>query len=110
AAAEARGAKPLARILGVGVAALPQRALEMALAEAGVSADQVVCWMADAPFARYLQSAHPSAAVKRADGVCGDTAGAAFLLQLVLGLDECGKGPVAVAVSDSAASVVALLG
>ena len=108
-AAEARGAKPLARVCGLGVAAEPASALERALAEAGLTPEAVGVWMPNAAFARYLQTRLPEGRFTCAETLCGDTAGAAFLLQLVLGMDETARGPVVVAVTDSAASVAVVL-
>ena len=106
-AAAARGARPLARLLGCGLAVTPQEAAGVALAQAGLS-----------PAAVYVNPAARDAAVALCPGIpviepeslCGDVQGAATALHLVLALLAAHDGPVLILTAEARTCVALVAG
>jgi len=106
-AAAARGARPLARLLGCGLAVTPQEAAGVALARAGLS-----------PAAVYVNPAARDAAEELCPGIpviapetlCGDVQGAATALHLVLALLAAHEAPVLILTAEERACVALVAG
>jgi len=106
-AAAARGARPLARLFGCGLAVTPQEAAGVALAQAGLS-----------PVAVYVNAAARGAAEALCPGIpviapetlCGDVQGAATALHLVLALLAAHDGPVLILTAEERACVALVAG
>ena len=109
--ANARGADILGIVRGVALAADAKAAVTAALARAGLAAGDIGIWYADAASQGIVEKLRGKASCKAAATLCGDTAGAAFLLQLTLALGELKQGaaPVLIVASDVCAAVAAVI-
>jgi len=106
-AAAARGVRPLARLLGCGLAVTPREAAGVALAQAGLS-----------PAAVYVNPAARDAAGALCPGIpviapetlCGGVQGATTALHLVLALLAAHNGPVLVLTAEERTCVALVVG
>ncbi len=94
ASAAARGAKPLGRLLGCGVAVSPQEAVAAALAQAGVSSAALVAVYVNAAARSAAESEFAGARIVVPEILCGDVQGATAALHLAFALLAEQAGPV----------------
>jgi 3-oxoacyl-[acyl-carrier-protein] synthase II len=92
-AAGARGARPLGRLLGCGLAPTPENALQTALSQAGVPRDALRAAYVNAAARDAAEAGLPGTPVIEPERLCGDVQGATSALHLALGLLAPDEGP-----------------
>jgi len=92
-AAGARGARPLGRLLGCGLAPTPENALQTALSQAGVPRDALRAAYVNAAARDAAEAGLPGTPVIEPERLCGDVQGATSALHLALALLAPDEGP-----------------
>jgi 3-oxoacyl-[acyl-carrier-protein] synthase II len=100
ASAAARGAAPLGRLLGCGLAGDPQAAASIALAQAGVAVAALAAVYANGA-ARAASSLLAGAKVVEPEALCGDVQGATTALHLAFALLAEPAGPVLILTAEA---------
>jgi 3-oxoacyl-(acyl-carrier-protein) synthase len=100
ASAASRGAKPLGRLLGCGLAPNSEKAVSAALAQAGLAATALAAVYANAGAEKALAGLPASVSVVRPETLCGDVQGATTALHAALALLARHDGPVLLLTAD----------
>ena len=97
---QTRGAKPLGRLLGCGLAVTPQEAAATALAQAGLAATALAAVYVSASATVTAEALFPDAKVVVPELLCGHVQGASTALHLAFALLAGGDGPMLILTSD----------
>lgn len=100
ASAAARGARPLARLLGCGLSVTSQEAVAAALAQAGLSAADLAAVYVNAAARGAAETLCAGTKIVSPEALCGDVQGATTALHLACALLARRTGPVLILTAD----------
>jgi 3-oxoacyl-(acyl-carrier-protein) synthase len=110
-AAQARNARPLAALLGCGLAPTPQDAADTALNQAGIQTSALAACYVNAAAHDAAKTLFPQARIVSPETLCGDVQGATTALHLALALlsENKAQGPILVLTAETHTCVAVLV-